>query len=53
MTEQQNTLIRLIKSALTGEPYALPQDFDLAEAFQIANATAWMLWYITARCFAA
>ena len=37
MTEQQNTLIRLIKSALTGEPYALPQDFDLAEAFQIAK----------------
>lgn len=37
MTEQQSTLILLIKSALTGEPYALPQDFDVAEAFQTAK----------------
>lgn len=37
MTEQQSTLILLIKSALTGEPYALPGDFDVAEAFQTAK----------------
>ena len=37
MTELQSTLILLIKSALTGEPYRLPAGTDLAEVFQVAK----------------
>ena len=37
MTQQQSTLILLIKSALTGKPCSLPDDTDIAEIFQIAK----------------
>lgn len=37
MTEQQSTLILLIKSALTGEPHRLPAEFDLEQVFRIAK----------------
>jgi len=37
MTVQQSTLILLIKSALTGESYVLPEGFELGEVFQIAK----------------
>ena len=37
MTEQQSTLILLIKSALTGEAHTLPDEADLTEVFQIAK----------------
>ena len=37
MTEQQTSLILLIKSALTGEPYRLPANTDLTAVFQVAK----------------
>lgn len=37
MTKQQSALILLVKSALTGEPYKLPENFDLAEIFHVAK----------------
>ena len=37
MTEQQSTLILLIKSALTGEPHKLPDNAELAKVFQTAK----------------
>ena len=37
MTEQQSTLILLVKSALTGEPYILPSGSDIAGIFQDAK----------------
>ena len=37
MTEQQSGLILLVKSALTGESYHLPEDLDIAEVFRIAK----------------
>lgn len=37
MTNQQKGLILLIKSAITGEAYTLPTDFDIVEAFEIAK----------------
>ncbi len=37
MTEHQSALVLLIKSALTGESYELPKDFDLAEVLGIAK----------------
>ena len=37
MDSQKTGIILLIKSALTGEKYTLPEDFDLKEAFDIAN----------------
>lgn len=37
MTEQQNTLILLIKSALTGERYDLPDGIGLKDVFGIAK----------------
>ena len=36
MTVQQHGLILLIKSALTGQAYVLPKDFDLTDAFKTA-----------------
>ena len=38
MTQQQSTIILLIKSALTGQPYRLPDDTNLAAVFQTAKA---------------
>ncbi len=37
MTEQQRVLVLLIKSALTGASYKLPENFDLAEVFHVAQ----------------
>lgn len=37
MTEQQRVLILLVKSALTGKSYQLPEEFDLAEVFRVAK----------------
>ena len=37
MTEQQRALLLLIKSALTGEANALPNNTDLANVFQVAK----------------
>lgn len=37
MTNQQRGLILLIKSAITGEAYTLPTDFDIAGAFETAD----------------
>ena len=36
MTEQQSTLITLIKSALNGSAYTLSDNSALTEAFQVA-----------------
>ena len=38
MTEQQRGLILLIKSAIIGDRYALPTEFDIDSAFQTARA---------------
>lgn len=37
MTEQQRVLILLLKSALSGESYKLPENVDLAEVFRVAK----------------
>ncbi len=37
MNSQQSGIILLIKSALTGEKYTLPEDFDIVEAAKVAK----------------
>lgn len=37
MTEQQNILLSLIKSALTGKALSLPESFDVPDIFRIAE----------------
>jgi len=52
MTEQQRALILLIKSALKGEPYELPETCNEEEVFRIAkeHGVDVMAYYGALRC---
>lgn len=52
MTEQQRGIILLIKSALTGESFKLPQGIDLGEVFSIAktHGISALLYYGAHNC---
>lgn len=50
MNSQQQGIITLIKSAITGEAYPLPEDFDLEEAHQLVKRHHMLTLVYTGAC---